>query len=125
MGATFDVDNWFGIFFRAHPVYPTFASYLAYVRQNGSLEVAIFPGRTQAYEVFERSPSPGPALSSKRETMVIEFENDYLQIQVGERRLITRKLSFQNVGRIFFGAWQAEVELIGAEMICRDTIDTL
>jgi hypothetical protein len=123
MGDTFSEDNWFGVFFRADPVYPTFASYLAYIRQNGSVEVAIYPGSAQAPEVFERSSSPGPALSSGPETIVIEFENNYLDIQVGERRLCTQQLSFQNVGRIFFGAWQANVELISAEIICRDTIN--
>jgi len=118
----FSEDNWFGIFFRADAFYPTFASYLAYVRQNGSVEVAIYPGSARAPEVFERSSLPGPAISGT-ESMFVELENNYLDIQVGERRLTTRQLSFQNIGRIFFGAWQANVKLIGAEIICRDTVN--
>jgi hypothetical protein len=118
---TFNEDNWFGIFFRADAFYPTLSSYLAYVRKSGSVEVAIYPGSGRAPEVFERSPLGRPI--SGPEIMVIEFENDHLEIRIGEKPFPTQKLSFQKTGKIFFGAWQANVELIGAEVICRDTIN--
>jgi hypothetical protein len=118
---TVSEDNWFGIFFRADAFYPTLASYLAYVRQNGSVEVAIYPGSGRAPEVFHIFSLDRPV--SGEETMRIEFENNYLEIQIGGKRFSTEKLSFQKLGKIFYGAWQGHVKLIGAEVISRDTID--
>src|SRR4030095_7028615 len=78
---TISEDNWFGIFFRADAFHPTLSSYLAYVRQNGSGELAIYPGSARAPEVSKLFLLDR-ALSTP-ETMLIEFENDYLEIQVG------------------------------------------
>ena len=114
---TLNSDNWFGIYFRAGAYHPFLNSHLAYVRKNGSVEVAVYPGP----QVFERFPLGGPLVGLQ--TFLIEFENNHLRIRIGDSQFETEKRSLQNVGRVFFAAWQANVHVAGAEIICRDTID--
>jgi hypothetical protein len=111
-------DNWFGIYFRASPDNPFLGSYLAYVRRNGAVEVAVYPGP----RVFKQFSVGRPI--SGRETILIEFENIHLDVRIGNARLpAIDELWVQNVGAVFFAAWRADLDLLSAEMICRDTID--
>ena len=46
-----------------------------------------------------------------------------LDVQMGNARLETDKLSHQTVGRVWLAAWYADVDVHFAEMVCRDTIE--
>jgi nucleoside 2-deoxyribosyltransferase len=114
---TLSSADWFGIYFRGAESNPLLGSQLVYVRQNGTVEVATYPGPV----IFKRF-SLGRAIS-RSTSILIEFENDHLNIRIGKSRFETRKLSVQNAGGVFFAAWQANVDVATAEIICRDTID--
>lgn len=109
-------EDWFGVFFRAG-AWPWMGSHLVYVRQNGAIEVAMYPGPL-ILEIY----STGQPIKGKQ-TLLIQFENDQLDVQLGQFRLSSVKLVRQVVGRVLPVAWYANVDVHSAEMICRDTID--
>ena len=92
-------------------------SHLAYVRQNGMIEIAVYPGP----RVIETLCS-GLSIAG-RQSMLIEFENNQFAMQIGDKELRTDKLSHQAAGRVFQAAWYADVNVHSAQMICRDTIE--
>ena len=55
--------------------------------------------------------------------MLIEFENNQIELQMGNEQLRTDKLSHQTVGRVLQAACYADVDVHSAQMICRDTIE--
>jgi hypothetical protein len=120
--ATFNIlkvissNDWFGIYFRSGAS-PLLGSHLVYVRKNGSIEVAIYPGP----QVIDRF-SLGRALSG-RQTLTLEFENNHLDLRLGRARFSSEKLSHQIAGRVAFASWQADVDVTSADMVCRDTIE--
>jgi hypothetical protein len=110
-------NDWFGIYFRAGDN-PFIGSHLVYVRQNGMIEIAVYPGIH-----ILATLNLGQSISG-RQMLTVQFENDYLEVQmVGSAPLITDKLSHQTVGRVLPAAWCADVKLHSFEMICRDTIE--
>lgn len=122
MRATFQMlkaksmDDWFGIYFRSAAT-PLMGSHLVYVRKNGMIEVAVYPG-PKILDTF----SLGRPISG-RKTLTIEFENEHLEIGIGRVHFQSNRLSHQIVGRVLFAAWQSDVDVDHAEMICRDTIE--
>lgn len=109
-------DNWFGVYFRAGAS-PLMGSHLLYMRPNGSIELAVYPG-PRIIEAF----SAGPPISGKQ-TLAVQFENNYLELQLGDARYHTDKLSHQTAGRVLVAAWFADVDVCSLAMICRDTIE--
>ncbi len=109
-------EDWFGVFFRAGAS-PWMGSHLVYVRQNGKIEVAMHPGPLILEIYSTEQPIKG------KQTLLIQFENDQLDVQLGHFHLPPVKLVRQAVGHIFVAAWNADVDVHSAEMICRDTID--
>ena len=109
-------DDWFGIYFRAG-TNPIMGSHLVYVRQNGAIEIAVYPGPRVIETLLTGRPVAG------RQSMLIEFENNQLELQMGNEQLRTDKLSHQTVGRVLQAAWYADVDVHSAQMICRDTIE--
>jgi nucleoside 2-deoxyribosyltransferase len=107
--------DWFGVYFRVGP-HPFIDSHLVYIRQNGSLEVAIYPGPIVLKTVT------GQPISGKQK-LTIEFENNYLDAQIGMTRLQTDALSYQAIGRVLPAAYCADTDVCSVRMICRDTID--
>ena len=109
--------DWFGIYFRAGAT-PFIGSHLMYVRQNGMLEIAVYPGPR-----ILATLDLGQATSGKQ-VLTAQFENNYLEVQMGgSAPLITDKLSHQAVGQVLPAAYCADVNLYSFEMICRDTIE--
>ena len=109
-------DDWFGIYFRAGPN-PIMGSHLVYVRQSGMIEIAVYPGPHVIETLSTGRPIAG------RQSMLIEFENNQIELQMGNEQLRTDKLSHQTVGRVLQAAWYADVDVHSAQMICRDTIE--
>lgn len=108
--------NWFGIYFRAGDN-PFIGSHLVYVRQNGMLEIAVYPGP----HILD-TMNLGQAISGKQ-VLTAQFENNYLELQIGSAQMTTDKLSYQSVGKVLPAAYCADVNLYSLEMICRDTIE--
>jgi nucleoside 2-deoxyribosyltransferase len=109
-------DDWFGIYFRAGAS-PIMGSHLVYVRQSGMIEIAVYPGP----RVIEASSTGQPIVG--RQLLLIQFENNQLELQMGNEQLRTDKLSHQTAGRVLPAAWYADVDVHSAQMICRDTIE--
>lgn len=109
-------DDWFGIYFRKG-THLLMGGYLVYVRQNGLLEIAVYPGPQ-----ILKAANTGQTISG-RQTLTIEFENDYLEANLGTTQLTIDNLSQQTVGQVFPAAWFSDVNLYSFEMISRDTID--
>ena len=73
-------EDWFGIYLRVGANL-LMGGYLVYVRQNGLLEVAAYPGPQVLQAV-----STGQSISG-RQILTIEFENDYLEARLGATQL--------------------------------------
>lgn len=109
-------DDWFGVYLRVGTNI-VMGSYLVYVRQNGSLELVVYPGVR-----ILQTDSIGKPISGKHE-LIIEIENDYLEAHVKTAKLKVENLSHQIVGHVHPAAFNTDVDLHSFEIVSRDTID--
>ncbi len=109
-------EDWFGVFFRSAD-FPLMGSHLVYVRQNGAIELAVYPG----LRVLKKL-STHQSISGKQD-LFVQFENNCIDVRMGQARLRYDKLTHQTVGRVFHAAYEADVDVYSSEMICRDTIE--
>lgn len=111
-----DTENdWFGVYFRVG-THPFWGSHLVYVRKNGEIEVAVYPGPQILGGHRQEQPAVGKL------ELVVEFENNHVHITMGNVDFQSDVLSLQTVGSVALAAWNARVDVASAEMICRDTI---
>lgn len=108
-------DDWFGVYFRAG-ISPLLGSHLVYVRQNGAVELAVYPGP----QILQRFKAGKKIVG--RQALRLEFENEWLEVSINGKRFSSRLLSHQSSGRVHFAAWQTDSVVRSAEMISRDTI---
>jgi nucleoside 2-deoxyribosyltransferase len=110
-------SDWFGICFRVGDATPWTGCHMVYVRHDGSIDLATYPGPL----VVNLSP-PGPDME-KQQTLTIDFENDFLRVRMETIERETFALTHQRAGRIVLVAYQTEVDVASAEIVCRDTIE--
>jgi len=108
--------DWFGIYLRVGANI-FMGSCLVYVRQNGSLEIGVYPG----IQILQ-TDSIGQSMLGRHE-LTIEIENDYLEAHLGTAKLRIENLSHQIVGHVHPAAWNTNVDVHSFEIISRDTID--
>jgi nucleoside 2-deoxyribosyltransferase len=109
--------DWFGILFRAAEN-PFLGSHMVYIRQNGAVEVALYPGPQVFEEKFQLStPFVG------QQEVTIEVENNELTIAIGTDKFTSKLLARQTHGLVFVATWRSRVTLSSLEIISRDTID--
>jgi len=110
------IEDWFGVYFRIASSF-SLGSHLVYVRQNGAVELAVYPGpRVLAVHHL-------PNRVSGARTLLLNFENDFIDIRVGKHSLRSELLSHQAFGTVGFAAWRSRVTISRAEVIDRDTVE--
>lgn len=111
-------DDWFGIYFRAG-LNPFAGSHLVYIRKNGNIEVAVYYPQFRVLTPKKSLPRP----VTGRQSITVEFDNNYLKVQMDEVLLETPELTYEEVGDLLLATYHAKANVYSVEMICRDTIE--
>jgi len=109
--------DWFGIYVRFNDN-PFLSSYLIYVRQNGSVEIAAYPG----VRIISRALLVPEGINGEK-TLLVELDGNTARVTLDGLNLISDKLEVQNQGKVAIAAWQSEVSYRNVEVVCRDTIN--
>lgn len=112
-----DPSDWFGFYFRFEDD-PIRSSYLVYVRQNGFVEIASYPGT-----VIIAKEQLVPEGVNCEKTFRVELDGDTAIASIDGRSLICHKLNIQYQGNVWMAAHRNGVECRTVELVCRDTIN--
>jgi hypothetical protein len=110
-------EDWFGIYVRFNGN-PFLSSYLIYVRQNGLVEIAAYPG---IKPIFAGSLVTGGINGEK--TLLVELDGNTASVTLDGLNIISNELELQNQGQVAVAAYQSEVSCRNVEVVCRDTIN--
>jgi hypothetical protein len=111
-------QDWFGVYLRVGSMGFLYGSILVYVRKNGKLEIATYPGT----RIVKEATSPN-ALDGHK-TLIIELEGDYIRANIDDINLDYSGLNVQSSGAIIFACHNSNTEYWDVQMVCRDTIET-
>ena len=91
--------DWFGIYFRAGEN-SFLGSHLLYIRRNGKMEVAIYPG-PHAFTVKDTQ-----AIDTDKHELSLEFENNSLHARLAANEFQIDRLSHQTIKQLAAFGWQ-------------------
>jgi len=111
-------NEWFGIYIR-FVANPFMYSYLAYVRKNGWVEIAEYPGP----EILCKKHL-APFGITNEETILVEVENNLIRVTIKNKCINYDKLRYQSQGKIGLACWYSNVIFKNVKVLCQDTIDT-
>jgi hypothetical protein len=113
-----NADDWFGIYIRVGSMGFLSGSILVYVRQNGEVEIAIYPGT----RIVQKAKLPTELFELK--TLIIEIEGDFIRVDIDDVRLEYKGLDIQSSGSVIFASHRSNTEYGNVQIVCRDTIET-
>ncbi|MDD5427720.1 MAG: hypothetical protein PHI58_00590 [Candidatus Omnitrophica bacterium] len=108
--------SWLGIYFRASREF-LYDSYLLYVRKDGSVELAIYPGP----KIINVQKLKQPKILNKEVELMMEIENNELIVKINEQNFNFSNLEKQNSGNMVIAAWECSVQATNIKLINRDT----
>lgn len=112
-------EDWFGVFLRVGNMGFQYESCLVYVRKNGNIEIATYPGPN----IISSAPSSQRNMSGDK-TLTIEIEGSAIKASIDNINLEYNRLNIQHLGYVLFGCYQTRSQFSNTQIVCHDTIET-
>jgi hypothetical protein len=109
-------ESWLGVYFRGAREF-LYSSYLLYIRKNGSIELALYPGPN----VIEKINFGKPEILNQEIELVLEIENNELAVKINGQSFQFLSLEKQSIGHIILATWECQAQFRDIELINRDT----
>ncbi len=109
-------ESWLGVYFRAAREF-LYSSYLLYVRKNGSVELALYPGPN----VIDKRKLFKTEILDREIELILEIENNELVVKINGQGFQFLSLEKQNIGNIILATWECRAHFRDIELIDRDT----